>query len=85
MTQPFERYLRFAICTVDENDKVIATTDPLSAEWTHDMENSLKEFFNVSMSTEVGQILVEELKRSIKVHDIETLIEKTMQIQETRT
>jgi len=77
----FGKGLRFALCALDEDNKVIAMTDPLTAEWTVDLETSMKDDMCLSAQHEIGNLLVEELKKSIKPLDITKLIDASMENQ----
>jgi hypothetical protein len=67
---------------LDENDNVIAKTEPISAEWSVDSEISMEEQFGVSMSHEMSHLMINELKRNLKPNDINQLVKETLQKDE---
>ena len=76
----FGKSLKFALCALDDDNKVIAMTEPLTSEWSVDLDESMREM-SLSAEHEIGNILVEELKRSIRPIDISKLVEASMEKQ----
>ncbi len=71
----FGKPIRLAICALDDENNVIAKTEPLCAEWNVELETTMRDF-GVDATAEVIKLLVEELRRSINANDIEDLIQQ---------
>lgn len=67
---------KLAICALDENNKIIAHTEPLAAGWTDEIEDAMKENFGVSIENEIYKIMTEEIKRNLTFEDIKKLFDK---------
>lgn len=75
----FGTTLRFALCALDDDNNVVAKTEPLTAEWSAEMEHDVKKELGVSIRRELGIVMLEELKRSIKPENLTDLIDKVME------
>ena len=66
--------LKLAICSLDENDNVIAISDALSSEWDQETEDQMKTNFDIDIKIEMASALVKELAKSMSSSNLKKLI-----------
>ncbi len=71
--------MKFAICALDDNNNVIATTDSIAAEWSVEMEKAMQDLCGLSISLEIGTIILDEIRKGLRKEDIIKLIEELME------
>ena len=67
------RTLKAGICFLDEEDNVISKR-VIGTNWTIDIEQHLKDNFNVHILDEVAEIITENLKLQLNASEVRKMI-----------
>jgi hypothetical protein len=74
-------HMKLALCALDDDDNIIAKTDDFYCEWDSDMEIALRDF-GMDIHSEIGQIMVKELKRQLTPSVVVNLLTKIKENQD---
>jgi len=69
-----EKVLKFALCVLDQEDRIVAKTDAITVQWDPCLEKEMNEMFNLNIQDELVNSITEELKRGIRPDTVSELI-----------